>query len=351
MLHFSDNETVNKDKIRPVVDVIRQSFKTNFVPFENLCIDESLLLFKGGLGFKQYIPNKRSRFGIKLFLICDCKSGYILDFNIYTGATTEITTNEKSGISGSIDQALIQPYLGKGHTLFVDNWYSSPLLYSFLHSNKTNARGTVKKNRKCMPQFTEKLQKGEMCFENAKHILCIKWCDKREIYMLTTTHGVSMTVTGKTDRKSGQQIYKPECVIDYNKNIGAVDETDMLLTSVETVRKSTKWYRKVFFHVLDLCVLNAHVLYKEATKEKLSLADFQLELIRQILETYHNDNVQGGSEGRYSEDNPMRLSARHFPDIIPPSTYKAKPSKRCIVCSNQKKRKETRYMCQECYVP
>ncbi|KAG5864425.1 hypothetical protein JTB14_019600 [Gonioctena quinquepunctata] len=249
MLHFSDNETVNRDdklyKIRPVVDVIRQSFKTNFVPFENLCIDESLLLFKGRLGLKQYIPNKRSRFGIKLFLICDCKSGYILDVIINTGATTEITTNEKLGISGSIVQTLIQPYLGKGHTLFVDNWYSSPLLYSFLHSNKTNACGTVKKNRKCMPQFTEKLQKGEMCFKNAKHILCIKWCDKREIYMLTTTHGVSMTVTGKTDRKSGQQIYKPECVIDYNKNMGAVDKTDMLLTSVETVRKSTKWYRKV----------------------------------------------------------------------------------------------------------
>ncbi|KAG5897125.1 hypothetical protein JTB14_025079 [Gonioctena quinquepunctata] len=168
--------------------------------------------------------------------------------------------------------------------------------------------------------------------------------------MLTTTHGVSMTVTGKTDRKSGQHIYKPECVIDYNKNMGAVDKTDMLLTSVETVRKSTKWYRKVFFHGLDLCVLNAHVLYKEATEEKLSLADFQLELIRQILETYHNDNVQGGSGGRHSEDNPMRLSARHFPDIIPPSTYKSKPSERCIVCSNQKK-KETRYMCQECYVP
>ncbi|KAG5875732.1 hypothetical protein JTB14_030769 [Gonioctena quinquepunctata] len=89
----------------------------------------------------------------------------------------------------------------------------------------------------------------------------------------------------------------------------------------------------------------------EATEEKLSSADFQLELIRQILETYHNDNVQGGSEGRHSEDNPMKLSARHFPDIIPPLTYKAKPSKRCIVCSNQRKRKETRYMCQECYVP
>ena len=30
--------------------------------------------------------------------------------------------------------------------------------------------------------------------------------------------------------------------------MGAVDKTDMILNSINTVRKSLKWYKKFFFH-------------------------------------------------------------------------------------------------------
>lgn len=63
--------------------------------FENIYTTKSLLLFKGRLGFKQYVLNKRNRFGIKLFFICDFKCGHISDFIIYTGADKEIKVNDK----------------------------------------------------------------------------------------------------------------------------------------------------------------------------------------------------------------------------------------------------------------
>lgn len=83
VLHFSDNTLPplqgRLTKIKDLVDLFRKSFFRNFRPFRKLCIDESLLLFKGQLGFKQFIPSKRSRFGIKTYLLCDCETGYVLD--------------------------------------------------------------------------------------------------------------------------------------------------------------------------------------------------------------------------------------------------------------------------------
>ena len=48
-----------------------------------MAIDESLLLWKGRLVFKQYLPLKRDRFGIKLFCLC-VDSGYMYCFYVYT---------------------------------------------------------------------------------------------------------------------------------------------------------------------------------------------------------------------------------------------------------------------------
>lgn len=64
-------------------------------------IDESLM-WNGRLSFKQYIPSKRYRFGVKVFLICDWKTGYIIDMIMYTGRDTEINLDTGLGISGSV---------------------------------------------------------------------------------------------------------------------------------------------------------------------------------------------------------------------------------------------------------
>ncbi|EFN67636.1 PiggyBac transposable element-derived protein 4, partial [Camponotus floridanus] len=152
MLHFSHDLTSTNDrlhKIRNVVDMLRKAFSQSFYPYQQLCIDESLLLYKGRLSFKQYIPSKRSRFGIKSFILSDCRTGYIQDIIVYAGSSTMINSENKAiGKSGAIVELLMKPYLGKGHTLFVDNWYSSPALFNLLYNNYTNACGTVKKRRK-----------------------------------------------------------------------------------------------------------------------------------------------------------------------------------------------------------
>lgn len=40
------------------------------VPGQSVCIDKSLVRFRGRLVFRQYIRNKRHKFGIKLYKLC-----------------------------------------------------------------------------------------------------------------------------------------------------------------------------------------------------------------------------------------------------------------------------------------
>ena len=42
-----------------------------------------LMPFKGRIYFRQYIPSKRARFGIKAFLMAEAKSGYVSEIQIY----------------------------------------------------------------------------------------------------------------------------------------------------------------------------------------------------------------------------------------------------------------------------
>ena len=130
---------------------LTSAFGRVFVPYKDRCIDESLMLWKGRLAFRQYIPSKRHSFGVKFFVMCNVKTGFVQDFIFYTWFTTDIKHYEGLGVSRSVVMTMLAPHLSKGHTLYVDNCYSSPTLFQHLLSNSTGACGTVRSNRKGMP--------------------------------------------------------------------------------------------------------------------------------------------------------------------------------------------------------
>jgi len=47
-------------------------------------VDEVTVKFKGRVIFRQYIPKKRKRFGIKIYTLCD-ESGYTYNMRVYFG--------------------------------------------------------------------------------------------------------------------------------------------------------------------------------------------------------------------------------------------------------------------------
>ncbi|CAF3694111.1 unnamed protein product [Rotaria sordida] len=125
-----------------------------------------------------------------------------------------------------------------GHHLYIDNWYTSPALFELLHRNKTGACGTVHENRQGLPSLATKLRRGESQHSHTNVLLALKWKNKREVHMLSTIHSPSYTNTNKIDRQTGEVIRKPVCILEYSKNMGAVDDADMQISFSECIRKS-----------------------------------------------------------------------------------------------------------------
>ncbi|KAJ8965943.1 hypothetical protein NQ317_004828 [Molorchus minor] len=98
--------------------------------------------------------------------------------------------------------------------------------------------------------------------------------------------------------------------------MGAVDRSDMMY--------STECEKK------HLAMLNAHALYQTQNPEKVPLADFQLKIIRQLIERY-NTPERNQQKIKPMTKNPERLTGRHFSALVPHNKVR-----RCIVCSQTK---------------
>lgn len=72
--HFADNEkTPDNDRIykdRDLIERVVKNYQNIMEPDEYIAIDESMIPFRGRLKFKQYIPGKAHKYGVKLFKIC-----------------------------------------------------------------------------------------------------------------------------------------------------------------------------------------------------------------------------------------------------------------------------------------
>ncbi|KAK3884758.1 hypothetical protein Pcinc_010997 [Petrolisthes cinctipes] len=92
---------------------------------------------------------------------------------------------------------------------------------------------------------TQKSRSGDYHLQKSGKILAVRWHDKREVTALSTFHKGDMTDSGKTNYRTGEQILKPDLIIDYTENMRLVDKADMMTSFVECVRKTVRWYHKL----------------------------------------------------------------------------------------------------------
>lgn len=166
--------------------------------------------------------------------------------------------------------------------------------------------------------------------------------------MLTTLHQPMMVNTERYDRKTGHRIKKTLSIAHYNKCMRAIDHVDMQISLSERLRKTIKWYKRLFFHLLDITVQNSYAMFKVNSKKNLELSEFRLQLVRELIDEYGSERPQ--SRGRPSIDSPVRLTARHFIAFIPEDNAR----KRCFAWSHtvrrEKKPSDARYYCPNCDV-
>ena len=52
--------------VRPVLDAILRQIEDNCVPYRDLSVDKAMIAFRRHLSFRQYLPAKPTKYGVKV---------------------------------------------------------------------------------------------------------------------------------------------------------------------------------------------------------------------------------------------------------------------------------------------
>jgi len=366
--HLVDNRaTLDKDdpnfsklfKLGGLEKSITQSFSEHYHPGKNLSIDEQMIGMKGRVSFIQYMPKKPKKFGIKLWACCDSESSYCLAFQIYTGASDN---GAEQGLSKRVVYDLMESYLDKAYRLYVDNFYTSLKLIQDLEARRTYACGTIRINRGEFPKaFKEaKLDLGKSVYIRMDNIIAVHWKDKRDVFVMSSLHGNQE----ETIERYRGEVNKPVMILNYNMQMGGVDKCDQRLSYYSLNRKTNKWWKKVFYRLFEMSIVNSLILfhkkYPELGKKKNAHKKFREMLVHELVQPYLDERSNKDIEQRgrpcqnpavvskVDVDHATRLAGKHF------SSTKF-PRRRCCMCGYQKnprtgKRsdKKTNNFCEKC---
>ena len=100
-------------------------------------------------------------------------------------------------------------------------------------------------------------------------------------------------------RRRGKDKNVPKVIHTYNNLMGGVGRSDQMLSSYPVERKRLKkWSKKMWLHLLNTCIFNAHILHCKLGGN-LDPFRFRKNLISQIIEKYGSDteNTRSGAAG------------------------------------------------------
>jgi phage shock protein PspC (stress-responsive transcriptional regulator) len=317
-----------------------------------LAIDETMVRFNGRLYMKQYNKAKPIKWGIKLYSLADSPSGYLLDFNVFTGKRAQAPPDGEG--YQAVMELLGTKYLHCGHHVYMDNWYSSPKLFQRLIEVGTGACGTVRSNRKGLPKSfatvsNQTKKRADPVFYEKDKMIVGCWHDSGRLNFLSTIDGTELDrkeVRDKNEQSGYRTVSKPRAISKYNMHMGGVDLFDQLSHYYKYDRRVIRWYQVLYHFVVQAAMVNAYILYKQTFPNSTkSSAMFRREVGTGLCSSLvaRSRSLQPPVDGAL-----LRLNKQiHFPGQFDDRKYKPD----CVVCSNgvaKGKRVQTTYCCTTC---
>ena len=348
-LHFVDSDTLlsredpgfsRLQRVDPIIDHLKDRFKSIYYPHCEVSIDEAMIPFKGRSSMKQYLPLKPVKRGFKVWVIADATNGYTYDFNVYTGATAG---GRETALGEKVVMKLSESIQGRYHQLYFDNYFTSVNLLSKLLEKNTYACGTIRTNRKQYPaeisEEAKRLTRGGSVFRQSGNLVATAWKDNKVVNIVSTLADPSEHTTVDRQQKDGTQVAVscPMCVALYNKYMGGVDLGDQLRGSYHVRLKNRKNYKYVFWFLFDVAITNSYILHSfDVSSSQVDHKAFRLKLAEQLI----GDCMSRKSLGR------PRKRPRPTPHL--PTHSK---SRRCVYCRDKRsppRRKESVWVCTAC---
>ena len=139
-----------------------------------------------------------------------------------------------------------------------------------------------------------KMKRGDIATQVRETLRAVCWKEMREVYSLPNMHAPPVEVN--FTQKSGQAL-KPRVVEDYNAYMGFVDKSDRMVNSYGIARRTWKWTKKLFFHLIDMSILNAFLIHKSRSG-KMTHKNFREILVHELIIHSREENVTAISISR-----------------------------------------------------
>lgn len=176
-------------KVRPILDHVTDTFLTRFNLSRDVSVDEAMVRYTGRLSFKQYMPAKPIKRGMKIWMACNANSGYLSRFEVYLRRQGNQTEH---GLGHNVVTKLTDNLHNSHRRIFFDNYFTGVPLMQTLLSNGLYACGTVRVNRKDFPAELKKPRelrnRGEFLVRQKgdTNLTATVWKDKRLVHHLST---------------------------------------------------------------------------------------------------------------------------------------------------------------------
>ncbi|KAL7403957.1 hypothetical protein ABVT39_007812 [Epinephelus coioides] len=225
-----------------------------------LCAYMGLLILAGRCPFRQYMPSKPAKYGIKSWVACDAQSSYAWKMQVYTGKPQGGHPERNQGTRVVLD--LTQGLSGRNITC--DNFFTSYNLGQRLLRRGLTMVGTVRKNKPELPPALLATRERAVLscrFASTCTTLAVSYLPKRSknVVLLSTLHAAPEV----SNRPDG----KPSVILCYNANKGGVDNLDKVIGTYSCRRMTARWPMAVFHNMLDVSSYNAFVIWREVNPD------------------------------------------------------------------------------------
>ena len=169
------------------------------------------------------------------------------------------------------------------------------------------------------------------------------------------------TVRRKNLDGSSTDVPCPPLLPDYQQYMRGVDRGDQLIGCYNVGRRSKKWWKRVFAHLIECALLNAYILeryanpslYSPSSRVKRDFLGFRIDVANQLIGSFHFRQRAGrppSSEHRTEQRLNRQLD--HWP-------IQETSKRECVVCSTKRAKQhltrsqlwhESRFKCCYCNV-
>ena len=286
------------------------------------------------------------KWGIKVDVLADWKTGYNWRFRVYSGRTNVPEGLKALGKLGYIVAQLVSGLEHSGRKITMDRGYSSPILFQYLAKLGLGASGTINITRKGFPSVLvkKKALRGEWDWLRSGNLICMRWYDSNQNYFLSNYHYPEKATVKRRD-KTGKKtdVQATKLVADYNCYMNAVDKLDQN-TILDKGRKQYRWHMRIFVKALEWCVHNAFVLERldksfhgtaNVGRRKHDHLAFRMDLITQLV-GFERVTKKRLSDPVLGEER-LNKELDHFPECGIGSDH------RCVVCEERFRRFRKKY--------